>query len=159
MYEIVGDRSLQEMDKDLSIARNASVSQMNLKKMDDAEFTVTSSSGPRIDNYWNRNIDKFEDNSPDGVDSKKNTPAWKKGALVLLLMPKGSLIFAPILFKKVFGANSLDFSQLDYSLLAIKAAASFALWMCYRTYKTTKDLQLHITPLVPVVKNQVEKAP
>ena len=74
-------------------------------------------------------------------------------------MPKGSLIFAPILFKKIFGASALDFSQLDYSLLAIKVAASFALWMCYRTYKTTKDLQLHITPLVPVVKNQVEKVP
>ena len=67
MYEIVGDRSIQEMDKDLSIARNASDSQMSLKKMDDAEFTVTSSSGPRIDNYWNRNIEKFEDNSLDGV--------------------------------------------------------------------------------------------
>lgn len=119
--------------------------------MGDAEFTVTSSSGPRIDNYWNRNIEKFEDNSPDGVEPKKNSPAWKKGALVLLLMPKGSLIFAPIFFKKIFGANAFDFSQLDYSLLAIKAAASFALWMCYRTYKTTKDLHLHITPLVPVV--------
>ena len=66
MYEIVGDRSIQEMDKDLSIARNASDSQMSLKKMDDAEFTVTSSIGTRIDNYWNRNIEKFEDNSPDG---------------------------------------------------------------------------------------------
>lgn len=71
LYEIVGDRSWsnQEMDKDLSIANNASMSQMTLKKMDDAEFTVTSSSGPRIDNYWNRNIEKFEDNSPDAVDS------------------------------------------------------------------------------------------
>lgn len=38
MYEIVGDRSNQEMDKDLSIARNASISQMSQKKMDDAEF-------------------------------------------------------------------------------------------------------------------------
>ena len=36
MYEIVGDRSNQEMEKDLSIARIASDSQMSLKKMDDA---------------------------------------------------------------------------------------------------------------------------
>ena len=101
--------------------------------MPDPFNSIISSKGPSIDNYWVDKMDSFEDNNAESLTAgKKNSAWWKNGALVFLLMPKGSLIFAPILLKKVFGANALDFSSPAFKLLAAKAAVSFGLWIAYK---------------------------
>jgi len=48
-------------------------------------------------------------------------------------MPKGSLIFAPILLKKMFGANALSLSGPDVHMLLAKAAASLLLLIAFKT--------------------------
>jgi hypothetical protein len=48
-------------------------------------------------------------------------------------MPKGSLIFAPILLKRVFGANALSLTGADVQMLAAKAGASLLLWITIKT--------------------------
>ena len=137
---------MENVNYDLSLKDHTIPSSNIFKRVEQSEFTVNSSSGPSLDNYWNKKMDKFEDNSEDSSsDKKKGSPAWKKGALLFLLMPKGSLIFAPILFKKLFGAGALtafDFSSVAFKVLLVKAAASLAVLMSYKTYKVTREIVL-----------------
>lgn len=63
-------------------------------------------------------------------------------------MPKGSLIFAPILFKKVLGAGLIDFTTIDQKVQAAKLGVSFALWLCHKVYLKTKDQKLGPSPQI-----------
>ena len=62
-------------------------------------------------NYWTSKVEGFEDNSENALSAeKKKTPAWKKAGLLFLLAPKGSLIFAPVILKKIMGGSAISLS-------------------------------------------------
>ena len=94
------------------------------------------------ENYWKVTIDKQEDLSNLAKDEKSKTPIWKKSALLFLLMPKGGVIFAPILLKKLFGPKILSLSGADLQIFAAKAVGSVLLLLAYKAVMKfrSKDL-------------------
>ena len=83
--------------------------------------------------YWASKVEplgKF-DTSSEKIEEKK-TPAWKKAGLLFLLAPKGTLIFAPVLIKKLMSTTGFSLSGPALKILAVKAALSFLLWSAYR---------------------------
>jgi len=82
--------------------------------------------------YWASKVEPFENNINSEKVEEKKSPAWKKAGLLFLLAPKGSLIFAPVLFKKLMGTSSISLSGPALKILAAKVAVSFLLWSVYR---------------------------
>jgi len=82
--------------------------------------------------YWASKVEPFENKVISEKVEEKKTPAWKKAGLLFLLAPKGSLIFAPVLFKKLMGSTSFSLSGPALKILAAKVALSFLLWSVYR---------------------------
>ena len=52
-------------------------------------------------------------------------------------MPKGGIIFAPLLIKKFLGP--LSFTGADLQIFAAKAAASLLLWISFKALMTFKN--------------------
>jgi hypothetical protein len=82
--------------------------------------------------YWASKVEPLEINTSSEKLEEKKTPAWKKAGLLFLLAPKGTLIFAPVLIKKLMSTTGFSLSGPALKILAVKAALSFLLWSAYR---------------------------
>ena len=104
----------------------------------DTGHVVSESTSKSYDDYWGETM-KTQDQNASKADETTQGPAWKKAALLVLLMPKGGIIFAPILLKKLFGASALSMSGADLQIFAAKAAASLLLWLSFKALMKSKS--------------------